>query len=375
MKTRVISAVYKNIAKPVLFSIDAEAVHNAFTFIGNSLGKSETGRNTVKSLFGYENPVLVQKIGGVKFKNPIGLAAGFDYNAKLTQILPSVGFGFSTIGTVTNLPYEGNPAPRLGRMSKSSALLVNKGFKSAGADKVIENLKGVKFENPVGVSIGRSNSPTLTTLDQSIKDIVECFTKFEKAKIGNSYYEMNISCPNLIHGSQEITFYPPRNLEKLLSRLDRLRLKKPLFVKMPISEDNKSFEAMLRVIAKHKVAGIIVGNLMKDRKNPAFEKEEIASAGVGNFSGKPCQKRSNELIGLAYRKFGGKLIIIGCGGVFDPRDAYEKIKLGSSLIMMITGMVFEGPQVVGKINKDLAMFLKNDGYKNLSEAVGAYYKF
>lgn len=368
------SLVYKTIIKPIFFKFDAEFVHNRMTHAGVILGGYETTRNLVRKFFYFKNKKLSQKIAGINFENPIGLSAGFDYNAQLTQILPSVGFGFATVGTITNIPYGGNPKPRLGRLPKSRSLLVNKGFKSIGAQSVSDKLENKKFDIPIGISIGRSNSNELQTLEQSIDDILKAFKTFEKKKIKNSYYELNISCPNLIHGGKSVTFYPPSNLEKLLSKVDKLKLSKPLLIKLPISEDNKGFSKMLDVIVKHKVVGVIIGNLQKDRNDSSFDKSEIKKAGTGNFSGAPCFRRSNELISLTHKKYGDKLVIIGCGGVFSAHDAYDKIRLGASLIMMITGMIYEGPQVVGQINKDLVSLLKRDGYESVSDAVGIYSK-
>jgi len=364
--------LYKILLKPILFSLDAEFVHERMLFLGEMLGNWSFGKKIIKEIFYFKNTKLTQKIAGIKFENPIGLSAGYDYDAKLTQIISSVGFGYATVGTITNIPYEGNPRPRLARLPISKSILVNKGFKSIGADKVIKKLNRLSFDVPIGISIGRSNSPKLKNIKQSIDDIIDAFTKFEKAKIKNAYYELNVSCPNLIHGSSSITFYPSKNLDMLLTALDKLNISKPIFVKMPISESDKTFDSMLKVIVKHKIAGVIIGNLQKDRANPTFNKNEIKKAGKGNFSGIPCRARSNELIARTFKKYGNKLIIIGCGGVFDARDAYEKIKLGASLIMMITGLIYEGPQIVANINKKLVVELKKDGYKKISEAVGKY---
>lgn len=375
MKTEFLALIYKLVIKPFFFLFDAELVHNRITHLGNLMGRTEFSKNLTKALFYFKDKSLSQKIVGVTFENPIGLSAGFDYDAKLTQILPFVGFGFGTVGTITNLSYEGNPRPMLGRLPKSKSLLVNKGFKNKGADKIINGISNYKFPIPIGISIGRSNSPTLKTLDGSIADIVTSFKKFDNAKIKNSYYELNISCPNLIHGGKNITFYPAKNHEMLLAQVDKVKLSKPLFIKMPITESNPATVKMLDVIVKHKVAGVIIGNLQKDRNNPSFNKEEIKNASVGNFSGVPCRARSNELISLTYKNYSDKLIIIGCGGVFSARDAYEKIKLGASLVMLITGMIYEGPQLIGQMNRDLVRLLKEDGFKNVSEAVGAYHRF
>lgn len=368
------SLLYKNLLKPILFSFDAELVHHNMTLFGNFLGRSVASKNLTRKLFYYKNNILKSKICGINFENPVGLSAGFDYNADLTQIIGDVGFGFETVGTITNLSYEGNPSPRLGRLPKSKSLLVNKGFKNQGANTISEKLSKLKFDIPIGVSIGRSNSPILKDIENSIQDIVSAFRIFEKSGSKHAYYELNISCPNLIHGNKNITFYPAKNLELLLKSIDKLKLKKPLFIKMPISEDDKSFVKMLDVIKNHRVDGIIIGNLQKDRTNPAFDKLEIRNATAGNFSGVPCRRRSNELISLSYRHTKGKLVIIGCGGIFSAYDVYEKIKLGSSLVMMITGMIFEGPQVIGRINKELARLISEDGFNSVTEAIGYYHR-
>jgi dihydroorotate dehydrogenase subfamily 2 len=347
------SLFYKKVVRKLLFAVDSEKIHNLFTLTGFKLGNSRTAKAILYYLYNFQSPKLKKNIAGIKFSNPIGLAAGFDYDANLHQILPSLGFGFATIGTVTNLPYEGNPKPRLGRLPKSRSLLVNKGFKSQGADKIIKKLKDVNFEIPIGISIGRSNSPKLRTQKDSIADIVSAFNKFEKAKIKNAYYELNISCPNLIHGGN-ISFYPPKNLDYLLNEVDKLNLKKPLFVKMPIEKSNKAALTMLRVIASHSPAGVIFGNLQKDKKHPELVREEVDKFKMGFFSGKPTFKRSNELIELTYKNFKDRFIIIGCGGIFSTEDALKKLSLGASLVQLITGLIYEGPQLISQLNIKLS---------------------
>ena len=363
-----ISFLYKNILKYLLFLFDPEKVHESMTAFGEILGKSIFVKSISKSFLVKRDSVLEQKIAGINFNSPVGLAAGFDYQAQLHQILPSIGFGFGTIGTVTNIPYKGNPSPRLGRLPRSRSLMVNKGFKTVGTNAIVKKLKSVTFEYPVGISIGRSNSSKLKTQKKSIDDIVESFNIFEKANIKHSYYELNISCPNIIHGN--ISFYPKENLEKLLSAVDRLKLKRPVFVKMPIEKTDKETLQMLKVIAKHSPVGVIFGNLQKDRNHPSLDKSEVAKFETGNFSGKPTYERSNELIKLAYKHYRERFIIIGCGGVFSSRDAYEKIASGATLVQLITGMIFEGPQLPAQINYWLLDILKEKGFKNISEAVG-----
>ncbi len=362
-----LNTIYKSLAKPMLFQLNPELVHTSMVRFGEALGSNSSAKEILSDVYSKKGANISQTLAGINFSSPIGLAAGFDYEARLTQILASLGFGFQSVGTITNLPYDGNPSPMLGRMPHSKSLLVNKGFKNLGADGTIKKLSGKTFPIPLGISIGRTNSKAITTQKDSIADIVRAFTKFEQSNLGNKYYELNISCPNLF-GS--ISFYPPRNLHELLTEIDMLNLTKPLFIKMPISEGSKDIAKMLEVVAHHTPTGIIIGNLQKDRStlNPSDAKK-IENL-KGGLSGKPTFKRSNDLISLAYKNFGKRLIIIGCGGVFNAQDAFEKITRGATLVQLITGMIFEGPQLVSEINHELEILIKHHGLKNISEAVG-----
>ncbi len=363
-----IEILYALFGKPAFFIFDPEWVHDNAMRFGELFGKVSLVKSVTAFLFKYTHPSLNQKIAGITFQNPIGLAAGYDYEAAFPQILPSIGFGFETIGTITNHASEGNPKPRLGRLPKSRSLLVNKGFRNLGSKKIIEKLENKKFEFPVGISIGTTNDSRLETLEEAIQDVVSTFISFEKSNVKNAYYELNISCPNL---QTKVSFYDPKGLKQLLAAVSALKVKKPVFIKMPIEKTDEEVIQMLEVIVKHSfITGVIFGNLQKNRKDKTFVKEEIEKMGKGNFSGKPTFKRSNELIKLSYKKFGKKLVIIGCGGIFSAEDAYKKIRLGASLVQMITGMIFMGPQVISQINRGLVDLSHKDGFKHISEAVG-----
>jgi dihydroorotate dehydrogenase len=365
-----LSILYRYIVKPIFFLIDPEIVHNFMVAVGEFFGKITFIKKTIGFFLDFKHAHLKQNISGIDFHSPIGLAAGFDYNASLTQILSSIGFGFQSVGTITNQAYDGNPKPMLGRLPKSRSLMVNKGFKNKGAEKIVEKLKNIKNEYPFGISIGKTNTPLLKTQKESINDIVKTFEKFEGSNVKNAYYELNISCPNLIFG-KNISFYPPKNLTELLDALEKVNIKKPIFIKMPIEKSNDEFLSMLEVIKKYRfVKGVVIGNLQKNRTDPVLDPCEVKQWKVGNFSGKPCEQRSNELIKLTYQKYKKKLIIIGCGGIFSAVDAYKKIKLGASLVQLITGMIYEGPSLIAQINFELVELLKKDGYRNIQEAVG-----
>jgi dihydroorotate dehydrogenase len=359
--------LYTQILKRLLFTADPEKVHVRICRFGETLGSTKIAQELIHVLFEMSHPTLQQNIAGLYFPTPIGLAAGFDYEARLTQALHPWGFGFQSVGTITKESYIGNPRPMLGRLPKSKSLMVNKGFKNFGAVKTIKRLSGINFAIPVGISIGRTNTKKRLTQKQSVRDIVKTFQLFKASSVDNAYFELNISCPNL-YGN--ISFYPPKNLDELLTQIDRIGIKKPILIKMPIEKSNVEVLAMLKVIAKHKIVGVIFGNLQKDRTNPAFVDNELTPFKTGGFSGKPTFDRSNELISLVYKHYKKRFVIIGCGGVFSAADAWEKIIRGASLVQLITGMIYEGPQLISQINYGLEDLLAKNGFKHISEAVG-----
>ena len=361
---------YRLFIKPLLFLQNPEKVHERITRLGERMGASSFFRWLFSFLFVSrdEDPRLRQERAGIHFRSPIGLAAGFDYEARLPRILPHLGFGFGTVGTLTHMPYEGNPGPMLGRLPRSKALLVNKGFKNSGVKATLAHLGTQPFLYPVGVSIGKTNTETITTQDEARRDVISAFQDAEASGVPFSYYELNISCPNL-KGS--VDFYHPEDLESLLREVNALSLSRPVWVKMPIVKSNDEIDAMLDVIMRFEcVKAVIFGNLQKDRNHPTLIQEEVQGLGKGNLSGAPCKDRSDELIQFAYRKCKGSLFVVGCGGVFSAEDAYRKIRLGASLVQMITGLIFEGPQIVALMNHDISRWLARDGFSSIEEAVG-----
>lgn len=369
-----IRLLYKKIIKPTLFLFPADDIHTLFLKIGSFLGSSNFFRWIIKKFLFYKNTILNQNILNINFENPIGLAAGFDYDADLIEVLPCVGFGFHTIGTVTLLSYDGNTPPMLGRLPKSKSLLVNKGFKSMGIVSILKKINKRDKSIPLGVSIGSTNKP-YKKIEDMIEDIYQSFEKVLKYNYFD-YFELNISCPNLINVENlKDKFDEPLGFGMLLNKLSYLNIDKPVFVKMYLEKSTDETLALCEVATPYKfVNGFIFSNLVKDRSNTKFDKGEIEKAGKGNFSGKPTEDITNSLISEVYKKYKDRFTIIGCGGVFTGRDAYEKIRRGSSLVQMITGMIYEGPSAIKNINKDLVKLLKEDGYKSVGEAVGSYYK-
>jgi dihydroorotate dehydrogenase subfamily 2 len=281
--------------------------------------------------------------------------------------MPEVGFSYMEVGTVTTDPYTGNPGPRLWRLPNSKALVVNFGLKNIGVKRIIQKLRDYKRTNFVlGISIGMTNSVKNKSIEAGVEDYYQCLRSLVRARIGKLYV-INISCPNTFGGEPYTT---PNKLDKLLKKLTTVKTRKPVFVKMPINLSWLEFEALLKVIVKYPMAGVIIGNLNKDRSRSEI-KDPLPVSVKGGISGLPTQALSNTLIGKTYRKYGKKLTIIGVGGVFSAKDAYTKIRLGASLVSLITGMIYQGPQLIGQINEELVGMLEKDGFKSLSEAVGA----
>jgi len=359
--------IYRRFLKKLLFCFNPESVHVSAIRFGERLGESRIARKTISGVTGIQYPELSQNVSGIHFSNPVGLAAGFDYEARLTRIAPCLGFGFETVGTITNMPCEGNDPPRLGRLVRSRSLMVNKGFRNPGIDCILEKFKNTEFSFPVGISIGQTNSAGIATIEQAQFDIVSAFEKAEQSQAPFSYYELNISCPNL---RGNISFYDPEYFHSLLNAVCASNLTKPLWIKMPIDKSDHEIGSLLRVVSDHPVSAVIFGNLQKNKQDPSLVREEVMKFPKGNFSGKPTERRSNELIRLAYHFPGRTFAIIGCGGIFSAEDAYRKIRLGANLVELITGIVFDGPQLIGEINRGLAALLRRDGYASLGQAVG-----
>ncbi len=360
---------YKSIIKPILFKFDPEFVHDRFMNLGWFLGKCKITKFITKKVFSYKDEILNQNLWGIDFINPVGLSAGFDKDGKVHGIMESVGFGFAEVGTVTYKPYGGNPKPRLKRLINSGSLLVNYGLKNEGAQKIIERLKNTRKTIPQVISIGRTNSLETSKLEDGIEDYFNCLNEFVKSDIGD-IYEINISCPNTFGGEP---FTNPSDLKLLLTKLYSLSIKKPVFLKMPLNLEWQEFRSLVDVAIDFGVNALVISNLNKDRKSVKPE-DELSSDVKGNLSGKPVHDISNELISKTYQNYGNKIKIIGVGGIFNAKDAYEKIKRGAILVELITGMVFEGPNLIGEINKGIVDLLKKDGFKNISQAVGAHHK-
>ena len=360
---------YAYIAKPILFRLHPDDVHRRLIFFGSSIQRIPL-LNDLPKLWRYTNDrYLSQTIEGVTFRNPVGVSAGFDKNIQLPVLLKAVGFGFMIGGSVTYRECAGNEGRWYYRLPKTQSLVIHAGLPNQGAlridARIRRYIKTIFDDFPLSVSIAKTNSRKAATDDEAVKDYI-CSLRLFDTNDRPSIFEINISCPNTYGGEP---FTTPDRLEKLLSHIDAAAVSRPVFLKMPTDLSFPAFDALLDVILRHHIQGVTISNLYKDRRTAQLN-DPLPDSIPGNLSGRPCRTVSTELIRRTYRKCGGRLVIIGVGGVFTAQDAYDKIKAGAHLIALVTGMIFEGPQLVGEINRELVALLKKDGFNNITDAVG-----
>lgn len=361
---------YRNVLKPILFMQKPDPIHGLFLNTGKILQRSLVARKIIAGMWAYQNPpYLAQTIAGISFKNPVGLSAGFDKNFELSPILKSVGFGFMEGGSLTFRQCDGNPRPWFYRLPKSKSLVVYAGLANEGVTKIISRIKEYQSETfedfPLNMSVAKTNSPATCDETDGVADYVGSLKAIKTAGVG-SMATLNISCPNAFGGEPFIT---PSTLEHLLTEVDKVGLKIPIFIKMPSHLAWEEFNELLDVAKKHNVTGLTISNLAKDRKKAKLA-DILPDSVNGNLSGKPTWELGNNLIKRTYKKYGDRFVIIGVGGIFSAENAYTKIRLGASLVELITGMIFEGPQLIGEINLGLVKLLKRDGLTNINQAIG-----
>jgi dihydroorotate dehydrogenase len=365
-RNTVIGVGYKYLAKPVFFAQDPEKVHDGMIKVARFSGKHKITKQLASLAFNYHHPSLEQNILGINFKNPVGLSAGFDKDALITDILPKVGFGFAEIGSVTAEPSPGNSGTRLWRLKSSKAIGVYYGLKNDGAKVIASRLIAKTSNMPIGVSVAKTNCQATAEDNAGIADYVKAYKIVQNV---GDYYTINISCPNTYGGQP---FNDARRLNKLLIALDKVKTKKPVFVKLSPDLSKQTVNELIDVCKNHNVQGFVCSNLTKDRTLKQISKEDYVPE-LGGFSGKIVENKANQLIEHVYKQTKGKYIIIGVGGIFSAQDAYTKIKLGANLVQLITGMIYQGPQTISDINIGLVQLLKQDGYSNISQAVGVYH--
>lgn len=355
----ILAWLYKTILKPIFFRQDPEQMHDRTVRFGRALGRIPFARKGTSTFFGYNNPALAQDVQGIHFANPIGLSAGFDKNGVLTRIIPNVGFGFMEVGSITAQASAGNPKPRMWRYPKERSILVHLGLNNEGVGVIASRLEQEHLSFPVGTNIAMTNQQTSFGAEEGIADYAASFRRLANA---GSYFTINISCPNTYQGEP---FSDPVVLDRLFAALDAMPTHKPVFLKLSPDLSASAVDGILEAVRSHRLHGFVCSNLTHD-----LHRAHGAPQFQGGLSGKAQWELSNRQIAHIYRRSNGKYTIIGVGGIFSAEDAYHKIRLGASLVELMTGMIYEGPQLISQISQGLVRLLKRDGCTSISEVVG-----
>ena len=380
--------IYQSGVRPLLFSVlktDAEWLHNRTLQLLEVAAKTQSNPATSQMLWrlhkslGVQDSRLEQSKWGLSFKNPVGLAAGFDKNGVAADIWENFGFGFAELGTVTSQPQPGNPQPRLFRLSADSAALNRMGFNNQGAAAMAARFQAAQKHSkdvspsipqspfPLGLNLGKSK---VTPLEQAAADYLE---SFKLLKDWGDYFVVNVSSPNTpgLRSLQDAA-----GLSTILETLQQENQGiKPILVKIAPDLEPEAIASILDLAKTYQLAGIIATNttIRRDGLKTQILREtgKPIAEEAGGISGMPVQERSTQVIRFIWQYTKGELPIIGVGGIFTAQDAWEKIAAGASLIQVYTGWVYEGPWMVRRILEGLLQKLEEKGFNSISEAVGS----
>ena len=362
------SVLYKKLIRPLLFIGDPENTHERTLTL---LSKITPLEGVLEQIFAVQDSRLRVKIDALTFPNPVGLAGGFDKNGIAIRTIAGFGFGFMEIGAVTALAQPGNPKPRLYRLPEDHALINRLGFNNEGADAIARRLQALRqsgkpLKIPLGINLGRSK--IVETKDA----VADFLSAFEKLFSLGDFFTLNVSSPN----TPQLRDLQERNLlrgllqaiqEKNRSLAARERIPaKPVLVKIAPDMEFSQADDIVEVALAEKISGLIATNAT------AFLRETLKSGSKepGGLSGKPLKSLATSFVRHLYCAVGGKLPIIGVGGIFSAEDAYEKIKAGATAVQIYTGFIYEGPAAVKRINEGLIRLMERDGYGSIAQAVG-----
>ncbi len=349
--------MYKLI-RPLFFQFDTEKIHHFVTRGLKLFNQFPGGPKLSRAVFTVENPKLEREVFGLKFKNPVGLAAGFDKNAEMMGEMANLGFGFVEIGTVTPLPQPGNPKPRMFRLKDDEALINRMGFNNLGVDVIAERIRryrqtALRTPHPapktpnllIGGNIGKNKN---TPNEDAVSDYVKCFDRLFDVV---DYFVVNVSSPNT-PGLRALQEKEPLKLllQTLQQRNWKNDISRPILLKIAPDLTNEQLDDIIEIVKETGIAGVIATNTTISRESLISVKNKNETGGL---SGKPLADRSTEVIRYLTKKSGKAFPIIGVGGIHSAQDAQEKLDAGASLIQLYTGFIYEGPALVSRINKSL----------------------
>lgn len=341
-----IFAVMYALLKSLIFKVQPEKAHELTMKILEFSCSIPGFSKVLKSWFSVNSRHLHVEVAGLKFPNPVGLAAGFDKDAKWLSEMETLGFGFVEIGTITPVAQPGNPQPRLFRLPPDQGIINRMGFNNGGMEAAVERLKNRPKGLLVGGNIGKNK---VTPNEEATEDYVKCF---EALHAYVDYFVVNVSSPNT-PGLRELQEKEP--LKELLLSLVRLNAKKekqrPIFLKIAPDLTDAQLDDIIDLVAETSISGVIATNTTISRAGLLTPQEEVESIGMGGLSGAPLKERSTEVIRYLHRRSNASFPIIGVGGICSAEDALEKLEAGASLLQVYSGLIYAGPGLVKKINQ------------------------
>ncbi|HMJ91223.1 MAG TPA: quinone-dependent dihydroorotate dehydrogenase [Candidatus Acidoferrum sp.] len=365
------SFIYRAVVRPILFRQESELIHNRTLRALGRLSRSSVGCGIAKAFYGASE--LQIDVFGLRFPNPVGLAAGMDKQADAVPAWAALGFGFSELGGVTWHAQPGNSAPRMFRAIADEALVNRMGFNNGGAEALARKLQSWREggrwpRHPVGINLGKSK---VTPNENAAEDYANSFRLLRSLA---DFFVVNVSSPNTPNLRQ---LQDKAALDEILAALQQVNTPspKPLLVKVAPDLSFEALDEILELASRRTLAGIVATNTTTARPDTTDEKLRRAYAETGGLSGRPLRARSTEVIRHIYKQTRGKLPIIGVGGIFSGDDAWEKITAGASLVQIYTGLVFEGPAIVKHIVRGLCGRLARNNFTSLAEAVGSANRF
>ncbi|QCR20939.1 quinone-dependent dihydroorotate dehydrogenase [Pontibacter sp. SGAir0037] len=340
--------MYKNLIRPLLFKLDPEQVHYLTADTLKAAYKLPLAKSICSNMFTVQDKRLERELFGLKFPNPVGLAAGFDKDARLIDEFTSFGFGFIEIGTLTPKPQAGNDKPRLFRLPSDQAIINRMGFNNEGVDAAVTRLRNRKSKVIVGGNIGKNK---ITPNEQALSDYLYCFKALYEVV---DYFVVNVSSPNTpdLRALQE-----KEPLQQLLLALqeqnNRMPQPKPLLLKIAPDLNEHQLNDIIEIAIEANLSGLIATNTTISRDGLHTPAGRVSAIGAGGLSGKPLTKHSTEIIRYLRQHLPPQIKIIGVGGIMSAADALEKLDAGADLVQLYTGFIYEGPGLISQINRKL----------------------
>ncbi len=356
--------MYRRVIYPLLQHVDAERTHETVFGALRLVERLPVLRRLLQRFTAPTDPRLQVSLCGLQFANPLGIAAGLDKNAIAVQTWGALGFGHVEVGTITPLAQPGNPRPRLFRLPADRALINRMGFPGEGAAVIARRLQHLARQRPVvGINIGANK--TSVEAGRAVEDYIQAMMQLYPYA---DYLTINISSPNTarlreLQGGAALESL----VQQVVRQRDQMTTRKPLLVKIAPDLTPAELDAISAVCLENRVDGIIATNTTIDRP---LSLQDTAKTEAGGLSGVPLRDRATDIVRYLYRHTEGKLPIVGVGGVFNANDVFEKLAAGASLVQVYTGLIYEGPLLAQRINRDLVGLMQRHGFESIAQVVG-----